>query len=310
MRRTAGLLWKHYDGNLGTTETRRSRRLVISFILTADNYEYAIYWYFYQDGSIEFEVKLTGIVLTSALPPGETSDFGTLVAPQTLAAHHQHFLSMRLDMAVDGLSNTVYEVDTEAVPPGPGNPLGNAFRPVRRPLRRESEAQRVTDPSRARYWLVGNPGIRTGLGHEPAYKLVPSASALAFSHPDASANQRARFATKHLWVTPFSPDERYPAGDYPNQHPGDAGLPGLDQGRPPDREHRRGALVHRGQPSCHQARGLAGHARRTGRVHAEARRLLRSEPGARRGPRLLLALLALRYDPRGDEPGPLDSAWA
>ena len=221
----AGLLWKHYDGNLGTTETRRSRRLVISFILTADNYEYAIYWYFYQDGSIEFEVKLTGIVLTTALPPGDTSEYGTLVAPQTLAAHHQHFFSMRLDMAVDGLNNTVYEVDTEAVPPGPGNRLGNAFRPVRRPLRRESEAQRVIDPSRARYWLVGNPGIRTGLGHEPAYKLVPSASALAFSHPDASANQRAKFATKHLWVTPYSPGERYPAGDYPNQHPGGAGLP-------------------------------------------------------------------------------------
>ena len=69
-------------------------------------------------------MKLTGIVLTTALPPGETSEYGTLVAPQTLAAHHQHFLSMRLDMAVDGLSNTVYEVDTEAVPPGPGNRLG------------------------------------------------------------------------------------------------------------------------------------------------------------------------------------------
>ena len=221
----AGLLWKHYDGNLGTTETRRSRRLVISFIITADNYEYAIYWYFYQDGTIEFEVKLTGIVLTSALPPGETSDFGTLVAPQTLAAHHQHFLSVRLDMAVDGLSNTVYEVDTEALAPGPGNPLGNAFRPVKRPLRRESEAQRLIDPLRGRYWLVANPGIKTELGHEPAYKLVPGPSVLAFSHSDASANQRAKFATKHLWVTPYSPDERYPAGDYPNQHPGGAGLP-------------------------------------------------------------------------------------
>ena len=58
-----------------TTETRRSRRLVISFVVTADNYEYAIYWYFYQDGSIEFEVKLTGIVLTSALPPGRDQRF-------------------------------------------------------------------------------------------------------------------------------------------------------------------------------------------------------------------------------------------
>ncbi len=220
-----GLLWKHYDATLGTTETRRSRRLVVSFIITAGNYEYAIYWYFYQDASIEFEVKLTGIVLTSALAPGETSDFGTLVAPQTLAAHHQHFLSVRLDMAVDGLSNTVYEVDTEAVPPGPGNPLGNAFRPVKRPLRRESEAQRVIDPLRGRYWLVANPGTRTELGHEPAYKLVPGPGVLAFSHPGSPVTQRAVFATRHLWVTPFHPEERFPAGDYPNQHPGGAGLP-------------------------------------------------------------------------------------
>ena len=221
----SGLLWKHFDATLGTTETRRSRRLVISFIVTADNYEYAIYWYFYQDGTIEFEVKLTGIVLTSALPPGQTSDFGTLVAPQTLAAHHQHFLSVRLDMAVDGLCNTVYEVDTEAIPPGPGNPLGNAFRPVKRPLRRESEAQRVIDPLRGRYWLVANPGNRTEMGHEPAYKLIPGSNVLAFSHPAAPVTRRAAFATKHLWVTPYRPDERFPAGDYPNQHPGGAGLP-------------------------------------------------------------------------------------
>jgi primary-amine oxidase len=29
----------------------------------------------------------------------------------------------------------------------------------------------------------------------------------------------------HLWVTPYQPDERYPAGDYPYQHPGGDGLP-------------------------------------------------------------------------------------
>ena len=221
----AGLLWKHVDDDLGTTEVRRSRRLVISFIITVSNYDYAIYWCFYQDGSVEFEVKLTGIVLTSAMPPGQASDFGTLVAPQTLAAHHQHFLSVRLDMAVDGLRNTVYEVDTEPVALGPGNPLGNAFRPVKRPLRRESDAQRVADPLRARYWLVANPGARTALGHEPAYKLIPGPGVLPFSHPDAPVTRRAAFATRHLWVTPFRPAERYPAGDYPNQQPGDGGLP-------------------------------------------------------------------------------------
>ena len=58
---------------------------------------------------------------------------------------------------MDGLFNTVYEVDTEAITPGPGNPLGNAFRPVKRPLCRESEAQRVIDPLCGRYWLAAEP---------------------------------------------------------------------------------------------------------------------------------------------------------
>jgi primary-amine oxidase len=31
--------------------------------------------------------------------------------------------------------------------------------------------------------------------------------------------------TRHLWVTRYHPRERYAAGDYPNQHPGGAGLP-------------------------------------------------------------------------------------
>jgi primary-amine oxidase len=221
----AGLLWKHYDSGLQTTEVRRSRRLVVSFIITAGNYEYAFYWYFYQDGSIEFEVRLTGIVLTTAIAAGEDSDFGTLVAPQTLAAHHQHFFGVRLDMEVDGPGNTVYEVETEPLPVGPANPLGNAFRPIRRPLRRESEAGRTVDPLRARYWQITNPNKTTALGHHPSYKLVPGPNVLLFADPAAPISQRAGFATRHLWVTPYADDERFPAGEYPNQHPGGAGLP-------------------------------------------------------------------------------------
>jgi primary-amine oxidase len=37
--------------------------------------------------------------------------------------------------------------------------------------------------------------------------------------------RRAAFTGKHLWVTPYERSERFPAGDYPNQHPGGAGLP-------------------------------------------------------------------------------------
>jgi primary-amine oxidase len=37
--------------------------------------------------------------------------------------------------------------------------------------------------------------------------------------------RRAGFAAHHLWVTPYNPEERYAAGDYPNQNPGVDGLP-------------------------------------------------------------------------------------
>ena len=43
--------------------------------------------------------------------------------------------------------------------------------------------------------------------------------------PDSSFRKRARFIDHNLWVTPYRADERYPAGEYPNQHAGEDGLP-------------------------------------------------------------------------------------
>ena len=128
-------------------------------------------------------------------------------------------------MTVDGDRNSVLEVETERVPRGPDNPHGNAFRPRRTPLRSESQAQRLIDPLTGRHWLVINPNIANALGQPVGYRLVPGGNVVPFAHEDSPVTQRAAFATRHLWVTPFAPGERFPAGEYPNQHPGGAGLP-------------------------------------------------------------------------------------
>jgi primary-amine oxidase len=221
----AGLAWKHFDAASGHAEVRRSRRLVISFIITAGNYEYAFYWYLYTDGTIEAEVKLTGIVLTTALAPGETSEYGAVVADRTLAANHQHFFSFRLDMAVDGLANSVHEVNTAAAPAGDANRYGNAFTARRTPFRAERDAQRIIDPLADRCWVVTNPSVRNRFGDPVGYKLAPGRNVLPFASPDSPVVRRAGYMTRHLWVTPYQPSERFPAGKYPNQHPGGAGLP-------------------------------------------------------------------------------------
>jgi primary-amine oxidase len=75
-----GILWKHFDFRTGLHQVRRSRRLVISFFATVGNYDYGFYWYLYQDGTIQLETKLTGIIQTAAIAPGEDYPYGGMVA--------------------------------------------------------------------------------------------------------------------------------------------------------------------------------------------------------------------------------------
>ena len=221
----AGILWKHVDWRLGSTEVRRSRRLVVSSISTVGNYEYGFYWHFYQDGAIQLEVKMTGIISNGAEPPGSKPIWGELVAPQVYGPIHQHFFNVRMDMMVDGPDNSVYEVNTVADPPGPANPHRNAFHTEATLLRSEGQAQRIIDPLAGRFWKIVNPSVRNRLGEPVAYKLMPGENVLPFASPEASVSKRAAFMTKHLWVTRHDPRERYAAGEYPNQHAGGAGLP-------------------------------------------------------------------------------------
>ncbi len=220
-----GILWKHTDFRTGEVEVRRSRRLVVSSIATVGNYDYGFFWYFYQDGTIGYEVKLTGVISNGAVADGVRPRHGVLVAPNVYGPNHQHFFCMRLDVMVDGLRNTVLQCDSEAVPPGPDNPHGNAWVVSERPLRRESEAASVVNLLSARTWKIVNPERRNVLGDPVAYRLVPGENVLPFYQPDAHAIRRAGFATRHLWVTAYDPAERYAAGDFPNQHPGGDGLP-------------------------------------------------------------------------------------
>jgi primary-amine oxidase len=219
-----GILWKHTDTD-GHVEVRRCRRFVASSIMTVDNYEYGYFWYFYQDGSIEFEAKLTGIVLTLAGEDGTEERHATEIAPNLVAPYHQHIFCARLDLDIDGEANTVYEVDSVAPPLGLDNPYGGAFVAQETPLGSESVARRVIDPFKSRYWKIANPGRKNRAGQPVAYKLIAGHTTYPLALPESSIGQRAAFMYHHLWVTPNDRKERYPAGEYPFQHPGGDGLP-------------------------------------------------------------------------------------
>jgi len=219
-----GILWKHTDIFNGSAQSRRQRRLVVSFFATIGNYDYGFYWYFYLDGTIECEIKLTGALFTAAHPGGDYPH-STQVAPGLGAPAHQHLFSARLDMDVDGLDNAVDEVDVAGLPAGPGNPYGNALVQQVTRLRSESQAARRADGSRGRTWRVVSTQRANRFGHPVSYTLYPEAAPVLLADPGSPVAARAGFAAQHLWVTRYDPAQRYPAGDFVNQHPGGAGLP-------------------------------------------------------------------------------------
>jgi len=220
-----GIGWKHYDWKSEHTEVRRSRRLVVSSISSLGNYDYGFFWYLYQDGTIQFEVKLTGIILTKSLPAGTTDEHANLVAPQLAGPHHQHLFNVRLDFALDGVRNSVYEVDTELANEGESDPEAGAIIVKSTLIETELAGRRQNDPLKSRHWRVVNRKVRNRLGQPVGYKLVPHQGPLLLADERTSVGRRAGFARYAVWVTRFAPDELHSAGDYPNLHPGPMGLP-------------------------------------------------------------------------------------
>jgi primary-amine oxidase len=221
----SGVLWKHVDERAGA-EVRRARRLVVSFHVTVANYEYLVYWRFYQDGSIECEVRATGIMVTShTAAPGSRPGNGTLVDQGLYAPFHQHFIVARLDLDVDGADNTVYATDSVPATVGGDDPYGLGLTVKSTPLRTESQGRQDYNWGTQRAWKIVNDNVRNGLGTPVGYKLVPSAAFPALLDPASPAFQRAQVIGHTLWVTPYHEDERWPCGDFPVQAASDTGLP-------------------------------------------------------------------------------------
>jgi primary-amine oxidase len=220
----AGIAWKHWDFRTERTEVRRGRKLVISSIATVGNYEYASYWYFTQDGMIEFEMKATGIINTSACIPGQPTKYGTEVAPGLQGHIHQHAFCARLEMAVDGPGNSVVECNTYAEPEGAQNPYGNAFYQEETVLKTELAAARKANPASQRFWKIINPNKTNHTGKPVGYKIYPENVLSNFLRPDSPSGIRSRFIDNHIWVTKYDPEERYPAGEYMNHSSGAGGV--------------------------------------------------------------------------------------
>ena len=183
--RDSGLAWKHGD------EARRARELVIGYLTQVGNYDYGFDWIFHQDGTLEVRVTLTGVMAVKSVADGAHDTYGHLVARNTVAPHHQHFFTFRLDFDVDGAANRLLEMNSVPIPAGPRNPYGGAFRMEETVLATEEQARRNLSLASSRRWIVVNPQVKNALGEPVGYALLLLACALGILRPQPGARPAA-----------------------------------------------------------------------------------------------------------------------
>lgn len=228
-----GTLWRH------NVISRRATNLVLKYYTMIENYDYGFIWRFKEDGTIEVDIDLTGIVEIKGVHRKNEMDaadkndlsynghsFGTLVRPHVEAINHQHFFVFRLDMDIDGPeNNSVMEMNSKAVPPGKDNPYGNAFYVDHTMFKTEKEGQRSVNYESGRNWHVVNNHVHNATGQHAGYMLMPGTQAKTFVPENSLLRKKAGFLNHQIWVTQYEEDEEYPAGLYPASNKVYGGLP-------------------------------------------------------------------------------------
>jgi primary-amine oxidase len=220
-RLTGSPAWRHFEQfSGGAYEGRAEVELVVRSIAQVGNYDYLLDWVFTQSGVIRAEIGLTGIDAPKAVAAaGGDAAQATPVAPGLVAPFHSHFFNFRLDLDVDGPVNSFVlgHLRTRNAP----GPRKSVWSLEERVLASESEG-RIAPGEHGR-WKVINPGRRNALGQPTGYLIETHDSAEPLlKKPDY---QRAGFIENVLWLTAHDPEQRFAAGDTPNQHPGAPGLP-------------------------------------------------------------------------------------
>jgi primary-amine oxidase len=231
-RDTGTPLWRHAEGVNASHAGRPAVELVLRTIESIGNYDYIIDWVLTEAGVIRIEVGATGIdsvkgvMARNMADPAAAKDTqtGMLVAPNLVAVNHDHFLSFRLDVDVDGAANTLVR---QRLVPQPAAEMAagrSLWRVVEENVATEGPLS-AGEHGDAEVWRIVNPNLKNRLGQHPGYELRSGHSATSLLPLEDLSQRRAAFSAAPLWVTAYDPKELYAAGLYPNQSKGGDGLP-------------------------------------------------------------------------------------
>jgi primary-amine oxidase len=212
-RSTGDPLWRHVGED--ADESIANVELVVRMAPVVGNYDYIIDYVFNRAGDIEVRAGAAGIDAVKAVAAQSMADdsavedtaYGTLISPGLVGINHDHYISFRIDMDVDGAANrAVFDEVTPQSLPG---------RRDRRSL--WTVSPRTVGSAGPLAYSVANGFLRieskervNGLGNPTSYQLYPGHATTSLLSPDDPMQSRADWSRSPVWLSRFAPDQLYP----------------------------------------------------------------------------------------------------
>ena len=232
-RATGDPAWRHYNSAREATDGRAETELVVRFIPTLGNYDYIMDTVFKPRGSITLRVGATGFDAIKSVnakdmegaTAAEETKYGGLIAPFTVAPNHDHFISYRLDLDIDGPKNSFVR-DTLSKAILKDSPTRQVIWRVKtQRFKTEGPVQPDHAAIGGEVFRIANGGKLNALKQVPSYVIQGGHGVTSVLDATDPAQNRAQFSANTFWITAFKPGETWAAGNYPNRSKRDSGLP-------------------------------------------------------------------------------------
>ncbi|XP_020581681.1 primary amine oxidase-like [Phalaenopsis equestris] len=224
--------WRHSESPITGMEIREVRpkvTLVARMAASVANYDYIVDWEFQTDGIIRVKVGLSGILMVKGSPythvkqfPSKQDTYGTLLSENIIGVIHDHFITFRLDLDVDGTNNSFVKVELARQNTESGeSPRRSYLKATRHVARTEKEAQIKLSLYKPHEFHVINSEKTTRVGNPVGYKVVPAGTAAALLDVNDPPQIRGAFTNNQIWVTPRHNNEVWAGGLFVYQNKGE-----------------------------------------------------------------------------------------
>lgn len=206
---TADHLLSRHTAQYSITASRNTY-LTVRTVSTVGNYDYAIDYIFYLDGTLEVKVRASGYIFAAFYRANHTeaSDYGHRIHDAVSSSLHDHVINFKADMDIAGPSNEFIRLAIEPLTKSyvwdqPEVQERNTMHLVPRTVTHETGLD--WPKNSGEFFLVQNPLEKNKWGEKKAYRVTSGTGMGSTPHltvlNSTTLGDSARWAEHDVWVT-------------------------------------------------------------------------------------------------------------